>query len=348
MPTEMEPTMKSALFCLSFLLANPALAETPVTGMHEDSIAVAHHKRSMERAIFFPATGGTAVMLGQNPVFIGVPVAEAATPKAGPHPTVLLSHGWGGNYKRMGWLIQGLVERGAVVIAVNHPNSTTGEQGSLNALDHWTRTQDLSAALDHALADPVTGPLIDPDRIFALGFSYGGWTALSLGGLRGSRDGLDRLCIDPGTPISHCADILRAGIRIADIDETAWNASYKDPRIAAVAAIDPALTWGLTVADTEALDVPVLLLGLGSGPDRLHATDTSAAGSGFEALVPAATVRVLSPASHFTALGPCTPQGAAILEEERDDPVCTDPVGTDRASVNAEIIAEIAAHFGLQ
>ncbi len=340
--------MKTALLYLSFLLAAPALAETPVTGIQEETITVPHHSRPMSRAIFFPAMGGTPIMLGKNPVFDGVPVAEAATPEAGPHPAILLSHGWGGNYKRMGWLIQGLVERGAVVIAVNHPNSTTGEQGSLQALDHWTRAQDLSAALDQALADPTTGPLIDPDRIYALGFSYGGWTALSLGGLRGSRDGLDRFCSDPDTDISHCADILRAGIRIADIDETAWNASYKDPRIAGVAAIDPALTWGLTVADTEGLDVPVLLLGLGSGSDRLLATDTSTSGSGFEALVPAASVEVLAPASHFAALGPCTPQGAAILEEEQDDPVCTDPAGTDRAAVNARIVTAVAAHFGLQ
>ena len=340
--------MKPLMLCLSLLSATPAIAETAVTGMQEDSIAVAHHGRSMDRAIFFPATGGTPVMLGKNPVFLGVPVAEAATPEVGPHPTVLLSHGWGGNYKRMGWLIQGLVEKGAVVIAVNHPNSTTGEQGSLQAMNHWTRAQDLSAALDQALADPMTAPLIDPDRIYALGFSYGGWTALSLGGLRGSRDGLDQFCADPDTPISHCADILRAGIRIADIDEAAWNASYKDPRIAGVAAIDPALTWGLTLADSEALDVPVLLLGLGTGSDRLLATDTSVNGSGFETLFPAAKVKVLAPASHFTALGPCTPQGAAILEEEQDDPVCTDPAGADRADVNARIVTAVAAHFGLQ
>lgn len=340
--------MKAALISLSVLLATPALAETLVTGIREDSIAVAHHTRPVDRAIFFPATGGIPAMLGKNPVFYGVPVAESATPEAGPHPTILLSHGWGGNYKRMGWLIKGLVDQGAVVIAVNHPNSTTGEQDSLHALDHWTRAQDLSAALDQALSDPATGPLIDPNRIYALGFSYGGWTALSLGGLRGSRDGLDRFCADPGTVNSHCADILRAGIRIADIDETAWNASYKDPRIAAVAAIDPALTWGLTHAEMEDLDVPVLLLGLGSGSDRLLATDTSAKGSGFEKLFPAAKVEALAPASHFTALGPCTPQGAAILEEEQDDPVCTDPAGADRAEVNAKIVMAVAAHFGLE
>ena len=333
--------------CLFLFVAAPALAETPATGVIEDRITAPHHTDTMARAIFVPATGGTQTMLGENPVFYGVPVAEGATPIAGPFPTILLSHGWGGNYKRMGWLISGLVARGAVVIAVNHPNSTTGEQSSPHALDHWTRAQDLSAALDQALADPTTGPLIDTGRIYALGFSYGGWTALSLGGLRGSRDGLDRFCADPESPISHCADILAAGIRIADIDETSWNGSYKDPRVTKVAAIDPALTWGLTAADVTDLTPSVLLIGLGSGPDRLLATDTSPTGSGFEAIFPGAEVAVLSPASHFTALGLCTPEGAAILAEEGDDPVCADPVGSDRAAVTAQILTAIADHFGL-
>ena len=36
-----------------------------------------------------------------------------------------------------------------------------------------------------------------------------------------------------------------------------------------------------------------------------------------------------------------------ILKEEGDDPVCTDPKGTDRAAVHATIINEIAGELGL-
>ena len=39
--------------------------------------------------------------------------------------------------------------------------------------------------------------------------------------------------------------------------------------------------------------------------------------------------------------------GASILAEEGDDPVCTDPVGSDRAAVTAQILTAIADHFGL-
>jgi hypothetical protein len=39
--------------------------------------------------------------------------------------------------------------------------------------------------------------------------------------------------------------------------------------------------------------------------------------------------------------------GAVILEEENDDPVCTDPAGTDRAALHGEIIAAMTAQLGL-
>ena len=188
---------------------------------------------------------------------------------------------------------------------------------------------------------------VDTKRIFATGFSYGGWTALSLAGLKGRRAGLEKFCSNGAEISSHCKDILKAGIKISNIDEGMWQASYKDPRIAAVAVIDPALTWGLNAADTKDLNVPVLLIGLGDTESRLHATDTSTTGSNFETLFPPAKVERIIPATHFTALGVCKPKGAAILAEEKDDPVCTDPAGTDRKTVMNHIIDLLGKHFGL-
>ena len=339
--------MKNYLLALPFLLSLPMAEASAETGLATFSIPAAHHGHDMEMAVMFPSTGGSARLLGENPVFHGTTVYENAEPLTGKHPVVLLSHGWGGNFARMSWLASGLVERGAIVVAVNHPNSTTGDLDNLDALNHWTRAQDLTAALDQVLQDPQFKPVIDATRIYAAGFSYGGWTALSLGGLEGQRDGLDKFCSEGATVTDHCRDILKAGIKISELDGEAWQASYKDRRIAGVAAIDAALTWGLTVADTDQLDVPVLLIGLGDRSDRLHATDTSSSGSGFELLYPGAQVEVIAPASHFTALGSCKPSGAEILVEEKDDPVCTDPPGTDRKDVMAKIIGLISDHFKL-
>jgi predicted dienelactone hydrolase len=340
-------SMKRLLLALALLLPVNSTMASADTGLNLFSIPAPHHGRDIDMAILYPSEGGTSRPLGENGVFYGVPVHDYAKLVPGTYPVILMSHGWGGNFMRMGWLSAGLVAKGAIVVAVNHPNSTTGDTNNTSALNHWTRAQDLRAALDHVLQDPQFAASIDSTRIYATGFSYGGWTALSLGGLTGQRDGLDKFCHDGTKVSSHCEDILKAGIDISRLDGTKWQASYKDTRIAAVAAIDPALTMGLSETDVKQLDVPVLLIGLGEGESRLLATDTSARGSNFEALFPEAKVEHIVPATHFTALGLCKPEGEAILKEEKDDPVCSDPAGTDRKAVMKRIIDRIALHFNL-
>lgn len=112
-------------------------------------------------------------------------------------------------------------------------------------------------------------------------------------------------------------------------------------------AIDPALTWRLTPAHVADLDAETLLIQLGAGSDRLPATDIGPEGSGFAALLPAARVLEIAPAAHFSVLPLCTPAGPTLLEEDGDDPVCTDPAGADRAQIHAQVLAAAAEFLGL-
>lgn len=330
---------------LAFSMGTEIVAQD--VGLVELTIAAPHHDRDMQMAVMFPALGQQQTMFAENAVFYGTPVFEDAEPVPGQYPVVVLSHGWGGNYARMAWLSAGLVSRGAIVVAVNHPNSTTFDIDFDTAFNHWTRAQDMSIALDHALQDPTFASMIDASRIYATGFSYGGWTALSLAGVQGNREGFFDYCQAAGPGSQFCAELAAEGVDITAIDQDKYEASYKDPRISGVAAIDPGLTWDLAPEDVQDMTVPLLLIGLGEGTDRLRATDTSAMGSSFEALVPQVSVQTIAPAMHFTALGLCKPAGKTILIEEQDDPVCTDPIGTDRAQVTATIIDALADHFEL-
>ncbi|SNR66160.1 alpha/beta hydrolase family protein [Puniceibacterium sediminis] len=339
--------MKPTLLALALILSTGTAIAAQDVGLVEQTIAVPHHAQDMQLAVMFPAAGQQQTMFAENAVFYGTPVVKDAAPLPGRHPVVLLSHGWGGNYARMAWLSAGLVARGAIVVAVNHPASTTTDLDFDTAFHHWTRAQDLSAALDHVLQDPTYAPLIDASRIYAAGFSYGGWTALSLAGVRGNRAGFFHYCEAAGAGSQFCAELAAEGVDITAIDQGKYEASYRDPRISGVAAIDPGLTWDLAPEDVADVTVPLLLVGLGEGADRLNATDTSTTGSNFAALVPQASVRIIAPAMHFSALGLCKPAGEAILIEEHDDPVCTDPVGTNRAQVLDQIIDALADHFEL-
>ena len=251
----------------------------------------------------------------------------------------------GGNIRSLAWLASGLAEQGSIVVSVNHPNSTWGNFDLAEGLKHWTRAQDLSRALDALMADPKFAGHIDNSRIMAAGCSYGGWTALSLGGLKGNYAGFVAHCEEFGERSSYCAELLRADIGLADLPTTDWNAVYDDPRVSQVVAIEPGLNWGTKAGDLDGMLEKVRLIGLGEGNDWLLGTDFDA--SGFADLLPNASIDRIVPAFHFTELPLCKPMGAAILVEEEDDPVCTDPEGTARRQVHDLIIERMIADLGL-
>ena len=335
------------LFCVTLIFASQALAgEAP--GLMELNIDAPHHGRTMPLAVWYPASEGATEIFAENAVFQGGEVRRDAAPTAGKHPLVLLSHGMGGSYLSLNWLASGLAEKGAVVVSVNHPNGWFRDRDPKTMFNHWTRAQDMGAALDYVLTDKALAGVVDKDRIYATGFSFGGWTALSIGGATADLNGNKAYCKAAGGRSDNCTDLEHFGFDPAATDAARWSASYKDERVKAVVAIDPGLTWRMNTENVAQLDQSTLMvIGLGEGADRMYATDTTDQGSGFDTLVPQARIEVIVPATHFTAMPLCKPQGAAILAAERDDPVCTDPVGTDRKAVHDRIVALAAEQFGL-
>ena len=339
------------LSMLAVLLSAPA-ALADLAAVRETSIPAPHHGRDLQLVVYYPTSDAAArLVFAENPVFQGVTVAAGDSailpPGDGSYPVILMSHGLGGHYRSLAWLASGLAEQGAIVVAVNHPNSTFGDFDMQTGLQHWTRPEDLTLALDWLLATPDLGPLADAQDVHVAGFSYGGWTALSMIGVRGNLPGYIAHCDSYGARSSHCADIAEAGADLAALDAGLWGADHADPRIQSVVAIDPGLTHGLGGEEVAGVQGDVLLVSLGQGPDRMPATDISAAGSNLIALLPEADVLEVAPAAHFSMLPLCKPAGAAILAEEKDDPVCTDPEGADRAAIHAQVLAATIGFFGL-
>lgn len=335
-----------ALTASASAVAQAPSADPPPPGFRAWQGPPAPNARTLVGGVWYPASGaGATTPLFDSPIFEAVPVRRDAAIRPGRWPLVVLSHGIGGHWRSVSWLGAGLAQQGAVVVAVNHPGSTFGDYDLRRSADHGSRVKDLSTALDTLLADPAFSPHIDKDRIYAAGFSLGGWTALSMGGLRGDLDAYARYCATSGH--RHCRDIARAGIDLTQLDATRWNRSHRDQRIQAVAAIDPALHQGLTAAKARDMVGRVLLIGLGKGADRLPDTDFSPPGSALTQILPGARVEVLAPAFHFSALAVCRPAGPALLAEDKDDPVCSDPPGTDRPALHRRIVRLIGDHFGL-
>ena len=332
--------ISTALSCAALqAFADPA-------GLRLTKIEMPHHESRTGVSIWYPSGGGGDVeVFAENPVFHGVEAAIWADVQIGTHPVVLFSHGMGGTTLAQAWLGSGLAKRGAIVVSVNHANSTWRDFDMSKGVAHWTRAADLSAALDELIADPAFSDHIDASRVMAAGFSFGGWTALSMGGLTGNHAGFVETCMEHVDKMEACDLLLSERVNVQGVDPEVWNASYADARITHVTAIDPGLVWGLDSANVEKLLPNVHLIGFGGPDDRMSATDFDQ--SGLAALLPEAETTQFTPGFHFTAMPLCKPEAEAILKAEEDDAVCTDPDGTDRGQVHAAIIEIIASELGL-
>lgn len=169
--------------------------------------------------IWYPAEpGGKRVTVGGNGVFYGTPAGRRAPHREGQFPAIVISHGAGGNAGQFGWIAAQLAEAGFVVILPNHPGTTTGNASAQAAVRVWERPKDISAVLDEITGNPGTYPYVDPDRIAALGFSAGGYTALALTGARVDPDRLQRFCDTGDHGMSDCAFLAHFGIDLHAMD----------------------------------------------------------------------------------------------------------------------------------
>ena len=109
---------------------------------------------------------------------MGTWAAVNASPDEEIHPLLLLSHGYGGNWRNLNWLASLMAAQGYIVAAVNHPGTTSGNKNEADAQRLWLRPQDLRRALDELIASPEIAGEVDPQRIAAIGQSLGGWTVI--------------------------------------------------------------------------------------------------------------------------------------------------------------------------
>ncbi|WP_436643817.1 alpha/beta hydrolase family protein [Microbaculum sp. FT89] len=335
-----------AIGLTSTLSAASAADAEQIAGYDQFAFDAPHRAGKVGASVWYPV--GTKTYkgnIGENPLFEGTPAYVGAEVADGRFPVVLLSHGSGGNMDGLSWLSSALAARGAMVLAVNHPGSTTGDSSPRRSVKLDERAADLSVALDRLLETPVFADHIDRERIDALGFSLGGATALGLGGLRFDRELWGQYCDRLGPDAADCVFFAKGGIDYSDLPD-GFEAAMRDDRVSSVVAVDPGLSYAVTADSAAKTDVPVLFVSLGR-ENLWPAADVSETGSGLVGRIADATHVTLSPAHHFTFLQVCKPDGAKMLREENDDPICDDPAGTDRAKIHAEIVDEVAAWLGL-
>lgn len=322
------------------LLPLPTLADT-LPGYHRLSIPAAHRAAPLNAALWYPATQSTPSMIGQDAVFMGTGAMMDAPALAGLRPLVLFSHGSGGNMDNMGWLAADLVDKGAIVLGVNHPGSTSRDSHAQQSARSWDRPADLTAALDAILADPAWQGRIDPTRISVLGFSMGGATALQLMGVQTSRARFAAHCAEAAAA-PDCSFLTRGGVELTTLAPE-WEANHRDPRISSAVVIDAGYSHAMTPVSLGAVTQPVLLINLGTTGSGLQAAGMGPEGGNIAPQMPRAIYVEIPRAIHFTFLGLCGWTAPALLWISGEEPICSDPWFTDRAAVHDQIAAAVTA-----
>jgi predicted dienelactone hydrolase len=296
-------------------------------------------ERPLEVLLWYPATaGGQAKLVGESPLFHGTPAQLEAPVSDGRYPLVLLSHGSGGNAANMGWLAGPLARQGYIVAAPNHPGTTTGDSTPQATMRIWERPADISTMLTALLNQTSWQARIQPDRVAVLGFSLGGHTALALAGARVSLDSYARYCEDPvamTVRMGECRWLAGSPVGLRQLDATRFGQSFKDPRIQQAIAIDPGLAQAFETDSLHNITVPVHIINLGRPGTHPRAVEAAPLAQA----IPGSSYATVPDAIHFSFLGECQANGAAVLAQEGDtDPLCDDGGSRSRADIHAELL----------
>lgn len=315
-----------SMFCLMPVTAFAATVgemhrttTTPTAALRD-----AAHSDKLRITIWYPAVDGAK----EQPLDIGPPdaplfIAGSAAPDAafapGQHPVVLLSHGFGGSARIIGWFGTELARDGYVVVAVDHPgNNGAGPITAQGAVWWWERAEDLKAAWAAVRGDATIAAHIEPSRLGVAGFSAGGFTALIAGGARVDIDHFVQFCkANPteGTckPQEEARELTSRSFDQV-LNDPALNAQFpnapKDhsvPGIKAVFAMSPGPVQAIAPGSFSRIRVPTrIVVGLADNIANPENNADIAAKA-----IPDVQITHLPGVGHYDFLGDCTAAGKA-------------------------------------
>ena len=309
--------------------------------------------RPLHTAIWYPTTavGETLLTAGavDDPLFIiGHVITQAdLAPDEDCYPVVLMSHGTGGTAHGLGWLGIRFARAGYIAVAVSHHGNTAIEPYLVEGFAcWWERAGDLIVALDQLSDESRFSGRLDLARVFAAGFSLGGYTVIALAGAQtdlklfqrwneehaGGRG--PREFPDLGEQIPKLLASSEEFRRSVD----RHNQSWRDARIKAVFAYAPAPpVRGFTTYSLAEIDVPVgLMVG---GADREAPPQVCAVWL-HQHLKHSQLTVLEDHVGHYVFLCEATERAKALEPE-----IALDPSGVNRALVHDQAAAAAIEWF---
>ncbi|MCS6815083.1 MAG: alpha/beta hydrolase, partial [Cyanobacteria bacterium] len=226
-----------------------ALQKTGPRNYSKESLAIANPQRSQ-----------------LVPVDLYMPL-EVRTPV----PLIVISHGIASDRTTFAYLARHLASYGFAVAALEHPETSSGAflrflgglQGSPNATDIVERPSDITYLLDYlqlrAEADPARYGRINLQQVGVLGQSFGGYTALAVGGATINAMQLDPVLRDRCS--TQTLDFnLSMLLQCRGTELPLQNYDMRDDRVKAVFAINPIGSALFGRQGMEQVRVPTLMI----------------------------------------------------------------------------------------
>ena len=337
--------MRTAFCSLLLLcLTSSAFADENLIGFKTATLPDVENQRALQLAVWYPAAAtAKPELIADNAVFIGALAVPDAPPAAGEHPLVVLSHGYGGNWRNQVWLASALAHQGYIVAAVNHPGTTSKDRSPAAAAQLWQRPKDLSRTIDAVLAQPTQFGTVKHNQIAAVGHSLGGWTVLEIAGARFDPDLFNRDCnVHP--KLGGCIGYRQMNPAGTPAGKVQLAADLSDKRITAIVSLDLGLSRGFTHASLAVLPVPALVIAGGVPSEEMDPNLESAAL--VKRLPKASTQYVeIADATHFSFMAICKPGGMALIEADSpgDGMICRDGEGArPRAVIQQQVVGLIS------
>lgn len=251
--------------------------------------------------------------------------------RAGRFPLVVISHGHAGSRFGHRDLAEHLARAGFVVAAVEHAGDSWNDQsafGTERAM--YGRPAQVSTLIDAVVAHPTLGEHVSAERVGVVGFSAGGYTALTLLGAVPDWNLLGPYCQRHPTDAEICE--AAQGKTFAPPTK-----SLADPRIVAGYVMAPLALVFASPHAFDAVTAPVFLAEAEKDPVLLPDENAAVVGKHLASL---GHHEVVSGAGHYVFLAPCSEAMA------NNAPVlCDDPVGVDRRAVHQLINRQVEQLF---
>ncbi|MFL0798634.1 MAG: hypothetical protein K6L73_14225 [Cellvibrionaceae bacterium] len=270
-----------------------------------------------------------------------------------PEKLAVLSHGAFGSPRSLNWLGSNLAAQGWLVAGVAHyEESWVYGRDSIDyrsVARPWQRAQDIQFLLNNINQEGVFNQQIKTDKVLAAGHSAGGFTALSLAGAKISVKKVRDYCQSSKAEMDLGCNYIKQPLwaklltwlglqsdSSSDLSKALPQelSDFKDNRITAVIALDPALGHGATKESLDNIDIPVAVFGAENNdflPFSVHA-EYFAKNIHDSELHP-----IGKGAGHFIFIDQCDHNFDIF-----DIPLCTDREGTNRGELQEEIFRKIS------